>query len=144
MNDPDYDIELIERYFDQDLTSDERARFERRLQHDQEFKRLFDRERHVTGAIKFEGALRDLEYLRALEQGDLFRGSGYSINNNSHSDSQSRVRQLMPYIMSAAASLLIIAAVIFYVKPESPQRMASKYTEENLLYLSTTPVRRVG
>lgn len=32
----------------------------------------------------------------------------------------------------------IIAAAIFYFKPESPQRMASEYTEENLLYLSTT------
>ena len=40
--------------------------------------------------------------------------------------------------MSAAACLLIIVAAIFYFTPDSPQRMASQYTEENLLYLSTT------
>lgn len=138
MNDPDYDIELIERYFDQDLTSDERALFERRLQHDEGFKRLFDRERHLIGAIKLEGALRDLEYLREIEKGALFQGSHYSSNNDSGSDSQSRLRRLIPYALSAAACLLIIAMAIFYFKPGSPQRMASKYTEENLLYLSTT------
>jgi tetratricopeptide (TPR) repeat protein len=138
MNDPNYDIELIERYFDQDLTTDEKALFERRLQHDQGFKRLFDEERLLIGAIKFEGALNDLEYLREIEKGELSRGFDYSINNNSQSHSQSRLRRLIPYIMPAAACLLVIIVAVFYLKPESPQRMASKYTEENLMYLSTT------
>lgn len=142
MNDPNYDIELIERYFDQELTSDERAQFERRLQHDPGFKRLFDQERHLVGAIKFEGALTDLEYLREIEKGELFPGLHHSSNNNSGSDSPSRVRRLIPYAISAAASLLIVVMAIFYFKPESPQRMASKYAEENLLYLS--PIMSVG
>lgn len=136
MNDPDYDIELIERYFGQELTSDERALVERRLQHDPGFKRLFDQEQHLIGAIKFEGALRDLDYLRTIEKGELFPGLHYSSNNNSGSDSRSRMRRLIPYAISAAASLLIIIVAVFYLKPESPHQMASKYTKENLMYLS--------
>jgi tetratricopeptide (TPR) repeat protein len=138
MNDPNYDIELIERYFDQDLTSEEKVLFERRLQHDTGFKRLFDQERLLIGAIKFEGALTDLEYLQAIEKEHLSSGLHYSTKANSQPDSQSRVRRLLPYIMSAAACLLIIVVAIFYFKPDSPQRMASKYTKENLMYLSTT------
>lgn len=136
MNDPDYDIELIERYFDQDLTREETALVETRLQHDEGFKRLFEQERHLIGAIKFEGALRDLEYLKAIEKRALFPGLHYS--SNSASGSQSKLRRFIPYVLSAAASLLIIAVAIFYLSPESPQRMASKYTEEHLIYLSTT------
>ena len=136
MNDPDYDIELIERYFDEDLTSDEMALFERRLQHDQGFKRLFDQERLLIGAIKFEGALSDLEYLQETEKRGLFPDP-YK-ETNSQPDSQSKLRRLIPYVMSAAASLLIVVAAIFYFKSDSPQQMASDYTTENLLYLSTT------
>jgi tetratricopeptide (TPR) repeat protein len=124
MNDPNYDTELIERYFDQDLTSDEKALFERRLQHDPGFRRLFDQERLLIGAIKFEGALTDLEYLRATETELSKKGRGSSV--------------MLWYYVAAAACLLTIVAAIFYLKPDSPQRMASKYTEENLMYLSTT------
>lgn len=138
MNHPNYDIELIERYFDEDLTSEEKALFERRLQHDHGFKRLFEQERLLIGAIRFEGAISDLEYLRAIEKGDVFPGIYHSGEVNSQSNAPSKMRRLIPYAMSAAACLLIIVVAIFYVKPESPQRMASKYTEENLLYLSTT------
>lgn len=138
MNDPNYDIELIERYFDQDLTSEEKVLLERRLQHDPGFKRLFDQERLLIGAIKFDGALTDLEYLQAIEKEHLLSGLRYSRKANSQPDSQTRVKRLLPYIMSAAACLLIIVVAIFYFKPDSPQRMASKYTEENLMYLSTT------
>ena len=94
MNDPDYDIELIERYFDHDLTSDEMALFERRLQHDQGFKRLFDQEQILIGAIKFEGALSDLEYLRETEKRGLFPDPYRE--DNSQTDSQSKLRRLIP------------------------------------------------
>lgn len=136
MNDPDYDIELIERYFDQDLTADEMALFERRLQHDEGFKRLFDQERLLIGAIKFEGSLSDLEFLRETEKRGLFPDPYRE--NDSQGDSQSKVRQLIPYVMSAAACLLIVVAAIFYLKSDSPQQMASEYTAEHLLYISTT------
>jgi tetratricopeptide (TPR) repeat protein len=138
MNDPIHDTELIERYFDGDLSGDEKALFERRLQHDEGFKSLFDQERLLIGAIKFEGALSDLEYLRAAEKEESFRGLHYSREGNSQPESQSGLRQLIPYIISAAACLLIIALAIFFLKPKSPQRMASKYTAENLMYLSAT------
>ena len=138
MNDADYDIELIERYFDQDLTSDEKAQFERRLQHDEGFRRLFDQERLLIGAIKFEGALTELEYLKAIERARGFRGLDNSEGTNSQVEASSRLRRLTPYIMSAAACLLIIVVAIFYFKPDTPQRMASKYSEENLIYLSAT------
>lgn len=136
MNDPDYDIELIERYFDKDLTSDEMALFERRLQHDEGFKRLFDQERLLIGAIKFEGALSDLEYLQETEKRGLFPDPYRQ--DNSQMDSQSKLRRLIPYAISAAACLLIVVAAVFYLKSESPQQMASEYTAKNLLYLSTT------
>ena len=136
MNEPDYDIELIERYFDEELTSDEMAQFERRLQLDQNFKRLFDRERLLIGAIKFEGALGDLEYLRETEKRGLFPDTYRA--DHPQPDSQAKVRRLIPYAISVAASLLIVVAAIFYFKSDSPQEMASDYATENLLYLSTT------
>lgn len=99
MNDPDYDIELIERYFDQDLTSDEKALFERRLRQDPGFKSLFDQERHLIGAIRFEGALTDLEYLQATEAGLSKKERGASM--------------MLWYYVAAAACLGIFALVVW-------------------------------
>ena len=138
MNDPHYDITLIERYFDEELTAEERVLFERRLSQDSGFKRLFDQERHLIGAIRLEGALNDLEYLKAVENGDIISGLNEVNDKDIQPGTESKLGVLMPYLLSAAACLLIVIVAIFYLKSETPQQMASKYTEENLMYLSPT------
>ena len=65
------DIELIERYFDNYLSSQETQGLAGRLKRDQDFKKLFDREKLLINTIRYEAASRDLAYLKAMESSRL-------------------------------------------------------------------------
>jgi hypothetical protein len=67
MKDPLHDVEVIERYFDNALTSEEREEFSRRLRADRDFHDLFEQERTLIAAIRFQGLRSDLGYLKELE-----------------------------------------------------------------------------
>lgn len=67
MKDPLHDVEVIERYFDNALTSEEREEFSRRLLADRGFRNLFVQERTLIAAIRFQGLRSDLGYLKELE-----------------------------------------------------------------------------
>src|SRR5687768_1807134 len=65
----DYDITLVEKYFDNELTETESAEFNERLNADASFKQLVAREKTLIQGVRLEGLSRDLRFLKTLEQG---------------------------------------------------------------------------
>jgi hypothetical protein len=59
----EYDIDLVERYFDNELSEGESALVDKRLKTDAEFKAIFDRERALIRSIRAAGLSRDLQLL---------------------------------------------------------------------------------
>ena len=64
----DYDIALVEKYFDNELTETESAEFSERLNADHAFKQLVAREKTLIQGVRLEGLSRDLRFLKSLEQ----------------------------------------------------------------------------
>lgn len=64
----DKDITLIERFFDGDLSEEETSTFRLRIEVDEKFKALFQREKVIIGAIRNQGLLDNLQYLKSVEE----------------------------------------------------------------------------
>ena len=62
-----HDIELIERYFDDTLSSEETRTFKDKLKMDFDFQRLFHHEKILIHAIRYQAARRDLDFLKEIE-----------------------------------------------------------------------------
>lgn len=62
------DIDLIEKYFDKELSDPEVAVFNDRLETDGELKKLFEQEKAIMQGIRYEGLVRDLNMLKDLEK----------------------------------------------------------------------------
>lgn len=109
-----YDIDLIERYFDNALSPEEAEELKNRLKKDFEFQRLFDREKVLIHTVRFQGAKKDLEYLKAIERSLDEKKSGH-------------VRRLW-YYYAAAACIGLIALVIFLPRAEkNPEALYAAY-----------------
>src|SRR5918993_5141001 len=65
----DYDITLVEKYFDNELTETESAEFNARLDADDSFKQLVAQEKILIQGVRLEGLNRDLRFLKTLEKG---------------------------------------------------------------------------
>lgn len=68
MNYHEYDMDLVERYFDDELSADEKAMVEARVHHDAIFRKIFEDEKMLIGAIRFEGIRKNLEFLEEKER----------------------------------------------------------------------------
>jgi hypothetical protein len=97
MNNETHDIELIERYFDNELTDQETAVFIERLKTDQELKKLFDREKLLINTIRYDAANTNLQFLKKLEESFAQKGK------------QRHFRSW--YYYAAAASVILFIAV---------------------------------
>jgi hypothetical protein len=64
----DYDITLLEKYIDRELTESELHEFQARLLTDMSFKAMVDKEKILIGQIRREGLQKDLHYLKSLEK----------------------------------------------------------------------------
>ncbi|MGC3945644.1 MAG: tetratricopeptide repeat protein [Chryseolinea sp.] len=68
MNQTDKDIELIEKYFDEELSDYETESFERRMKTDDGFRSLVEQEKYIIGAIRMQGLKDDLEHIKRIEK----------------------------------------------------------------------------
>src|SRR5262245_10301824 len=68
MSDSTQNIDLIERYFDNDLTQEEQVTFNERLKSDLELRHLFDREKLLINTIRFGAAKNHLDIFKELEK----------------------------------------------------------------------------
>ena len=62
------DIELIERYFDNNLSFEETDDLKNRLKNDLAFQKLFDHEKLLINTIRYQAAKKDLDFLKGIEK----------------------------------------------------------------------------
>jgi hypothetical protein len=95
MNKPLHDIELIERYFDPEVSETEKEILAEEIEKDKNLKELFKREKLLIKTIQFEGAKQDLRFLNNLEE----------------KLSRADQRSIPPYYYAIAASVVIFVLV---------------------------------
>ena len=110
------DIELIERYFDNNLSSEETHGLTERLKRDQDFKKLFDHEKLLINTIRYEAASRDLAYLKALESSRSANGGLRGARN-------------YYYLAAAACVSLLVLAFWGLMKPADSESLYAAYFE---------------
>ena len=96
----DYDITLVERYFDRQLSESEAVEFQHRVRIDMSFKALVDQERLLIQQIRQTGLQKDLNYLKTLEK------------NLSNPNSTSWQFPRLVWHYSAAAAIVAIMVVV--------------------------------
>lgn len=110
------DIDLVERYFDNDLSQDETTLLDERLKSDGEFRSMFERERALIRSIRAAGLSRDLQLLKEVER-------GISAGDEGH------VARLRPWYFAAAAAiaLFVVATVWMFPQRETPDKLFNDY-----------------
>ena len=68
MKPTEIDITLVERYFDAELNAEEITQFNKRVAQDKAFEALVQREKIIIGAIRIQGLLDNLQYLKSIEE----------------------------------------------------------------------------
>lgn len=113
MKEPIQDIELIERYFDNALSTEEANDLRDRMKHDFELRKLFEREKLLINTIRVDAASRDLEYLRSLES---------SLSDRTRSKSWTWY-----YYAAAACAAILALAVWMTSRDREPQQLYAAY-----------------
>jgi TolA-binding protein len=101
------DIALVERYFDAELNSEELMHFNSKVEQDETFKALFEREKIIIGAIRNQGLIDNLQYLKSIEE--KIQG------NQAH---PSRLGNRTWWYYAAAAVVALLVAVTFLLNPQ--------------------------
>lgn len=68
MNDSTQNIDLVERYFDNEMTEEEKVRFHDSMKSNLELRHLFDREKLLINTIRFGAAKNHLDFFKELEK----------------------------------------------------------------------------
>ncbi len=109
-----HDIELIERYFDNNLTETENDQMQDRLNKDMEFQKLFTQEKLLINTIRSQAAQKNLNYLKEIE----------------HSFNQPTLRYFKEnwYYFAAAACIALIALVVIWPQhKDTPEDLYAAY-----------------
>jgi hypothetical protein len=112
MNHAEKDIELIEKYFDEELSEVDAATFERRLNTDDGFRTLVEQEKYLIGAIRMQGLTDELGQLKRMEA---------TLKDPSLSFLQTSNRRW--YILAAAVVSLIIIARFALMPPVTTESL---------------------
>ena len=117
MKPTEHDITLMERYFDSELSVEEMATFSARLQNDEIFRSLVEREKIIIGAIRNQGLLDNLHYLKSVEE---------KIQGNHAHHSVAHIRTWY-YYAAAAAVTLLIAVTVLLPSQQSTEDLFAEY-----------------
>jgi TolA-binding protein len=107
-------IEIIERYYDNELSEAEIAQLKERLKTDAELKNLFDQEKLLINTIRFRAAQSNLEFLKQVER---------SIESPGIGDT----RRYWYYAAAACITLLIVAGLYFPFSSPEPDKLYADY-----------------
>lgn len=111
------DIDLLERYFDNELSASETQTVQDRLESDKEFRDMFDQEKALIKSIRASGLRRDLLHLKEVEQRIHTHGAG---------GQDGRIRPW--YYAAAAAVALLVVAGVWQIRPqETPEQLFQAY-----------------
>jgi tetratricopeptide (TPR) repeat protein len=115
----DYDITLVERYFDNELTESESVEFVERLNADDSFKQLVAREKTLIQGVRLEGLSRDLRFLKSVEQ-------------NLAREPQPVWNQKTWYAIAASISLVVAVAagLLFFDSKATSDELFAQYYDE--------------
>ena len=119
MKPTEQDITLVEKYFDAELSSDELRHFNSRVEHDEDFKALVQREKIIIGAIRNQGLIDNLLYLKSIEekiQGD----QSYPI--------ASGIKGWYYYAAAAVVALLVAVAFLLPGNENNDELFAAYFT----------------
>ena len=111
------DIALLERYFDAELTEEEQKYFASRVEQDKDFNALVQREKIIIGAIRNQGLLDNLAYLKSIEE---------KIEGHHSISFYDRIKK---WHYSVAAVILILIAVKFLLpsQEQTPDQLFASY-----------------
>jgi tetratricopeptide (TPR) repeat protein len=111
------DITFVERYFDAELNEEEKKHFASRVKQDEAFRSLVQREKIIIGAIRNQGLVDNLHYLKSVEE---------KLQGNHAVVFPSRIKTW--YYYAAAASIAILVAVTFLLpSQESSDQLFASY-----------------
>lgn len=99
------DLELVEKFFDQELSREDTLHVEERIKSDPAFRALFDQERMLIKSIRLDGLRNDLSRLKEIDD-RMFSGES----------SKSRIIPLTWW--AAAAAIITIAVLAWWGLPE--------------------------
>lgn len=119
MKPTEQDITLVEKYFDADLSSDELSHFNARMEHDEDFKALFQREKIIIGAIRNQGLIDNLLYLKSIDE---------KIQGNQSYPIASGIKGWYYYAAAAVVALLIAVAFLLPGKENTDELFAASFT----------------
>jgi tetratricopeptide (TPR) repeat protein len=119
MKPTEQDITLVEKYFDADLSSDELSHFNARMEHDEDFKALFQREKIIIGAIRNQGLIDNLLYLKSIDE---------KIQGNQSYPIASGIKGWYYYAAAAVVALLIAVAFLLPGKENTDELFAAYFT----------------
>ena len=117
MKPTEQDITLMERYFDFELSEEEMRTFSSRLQSDEAFHSLVQREKIIIGAIRNQGLLDNLHYLKSIEE---------KIQGNHAHPTAAGIRTWY-YYAAAAVVLLLLAVKVLLPSQQSSQELFTAY-----------------
>lgn len=119
----------MERYFDSELSVDEMQTFNSRVQTDSAFKSLIEREKIIIGAIRNQGLLDNLNYLKTIEE---------KIQGNYSQPAFARVQTWYYYAAAAVVALLIAIKVLLPSQQSSEELFAEYFTPYPNVFEPTT------
>jgi len=109
------DITLVERYVDAELDDVGMQEVSSRLETDEPFKALVDREQLLIQVIRYQGHHDKLQYLKRMER---------HLLHNVHRASPSSLR---PWHYQVAAAVALIIAIAWLSVPEDPNKLFRAY-----------------
>ena len=112
------DIALLERYFDAELNEEEKNYFASRVEHDKDFNALVHREKIIIGAIRNQGLLDNLAYLKSIEE---------KIEGNHSIPFSSNFKTWHYYSAAAVIVLLIGVKFLFPIQQQSSEELFTSY-----------------
>lgn len=117
MNDSIQNIEMVERYFDNEMTEEEKILFTQRLETDRALRHLFDREKLLINTVRFGAAKNHLMFFKELEK---------SLPDITIERKTSKT--WMYYAVAASVVLLVVAGIyIFNLKDPTPGDLYAEY-----------------
>lgn len=117
MNDSTQYIELVERYFDNDMTDEEKVLFMQQLDTDKALRHLFDREKLLINTVRFGAAKNHLTFFKELEK---------SLPDVTVERKESAT--WMYYAAAATVLLLVVAGIyMFGNKEATPDELYAEY-----------------
>lgn len=112
------DIALVEKYFDAELNEEELKHFSSRVEQDESFKSLVQREKTIISAIRNQGLIDNLQYLKSVEE---------KLEGTHSLSSPFQIKKWYYYAAAAVVALLVIITFLLPSQQETSDQLFATY-----------------